>query len=177
MTQPKLPPDLQPFVDAAIAMARKRLEEGHELHGVAFIHAPADQDVGVVVIPMDVAPSKDVWARMVHTISAFAEARFVLVVSEIWVHETPNTPGARSEIDALMEKHGEVRLIPGRRDAVLVQIETHDGLWQGHADVTTVAVASKPGCRTFGAIELHMMTHNEGRLVGLLGSRRRGKPT
>lgn len=171
MSAREISAELRPLVDAAIAMARTRLESGEELTGIAFIDAPmaGGNAKGFVVVPMSSAPSKDAWRRMVTTVSSFTDARFVLLVSEVWIHET----ATKADLDRLLAEHKEVRLMPGRREAVLVQIETHDGLWQGEADVVPFAVSAKGG-RTFGALELKMPAHSEGRVVGLLAPRQRG---
>lgn len=177
MADRTIPAEWQPLIDSAVTWARRLLERGEELCGTAFIDAPEMQPPssvpGLIIIPMSEMLSKDAWARAVRTVSSFAEARFVMVASEVWLHETGSKGEAhRAELNRLLDQHGEVRLIPGRREAMLVQIETHDGMWQGIADVVPLAVALKAGCKTFGALELTMPKHNEGRLVGLLGSKR-----
>lgn len=169
MTARQIPADLWPYVEAAIAIARQRLERGDEMDGTAFIDAPAGQGAeGVVVVPMTGAPTKDAWARLIRTVASFAEARFVLLVSEVWLSDATSL----EELDRMVAQYKEVRLMPGRREAVLVQLETHDGLWQGEAEIVALAASAKGG-RTFGNVEMRMPTHSEGRVVGLLGRRKR----
>jgi hypothetical protein len=218
MTRP-LPLELQHLIDGAVAMVRERLEAGGEFPGHAFIDAPnvlghPDPKVGrllrkgLIVIPMTEFPDKDMWARFVRTMSSLVEARFVMVVTEVWVTAGDNT----EETDRLLKQYHEVRLIPGRHEAMMVQIETHEGFWQGIAYLRnlgggaaprrerqadgnfSVAIEGPKGTvtypdlsddeatqlskrfvdgRTFDTPALSQPTINSGRLVGLLGSRKR----
>ena len=178
MTAREIPADLWPYVEAVIALARGRLEQGEELTGVAFVDAPAIRSgdpvvhdaakaEGVAVVPMKDAPTKDAWARLVRTVASLAEARFILIVSEAWFATVDNREAMREKL----AEFKEVRFMPGRREVVMVQLETHDGLWQGEADVVPLALSTKGG-KTFGKVEMHMPVDMEGRFIGLLGRRR-----
>lgn len=164
----EVPAGYRQLIDRAIDTTRKQLETGKAVPGLAFIDARADDKLGMVIIPMAAAPSKDAWAKMVRFVSEIAEARFVLLVSEIWMIEGRT----KAEMDERREQYKEVRLMPGNREGLLVQLETHDGMWQGLADVTPLAVAAKPGCKTFGTVEFDKPRHYEGRFASLLGSKR-----
>lgn len=155
-----LPDDLQPIVEAATNEARRKLEAGEEIPGLAFLKIP-DGD-GCAMIPMSMFPHKDLWARFVRGVSEIAESPFVLIVSEVWVAESSN----RDDVEKLVEQYGQVRHVPGRREALLVQIETHVAFWQGFAYLEK----RDGGGKTFGTLDLKMMS-GEGRLVGLLGRR------
>jgi hypothetical protein len=176
----QLPAEFRGLIESAIRMARTKLEAGEELPGVAFIDAPAAPAVHVtrmVVIPMSEVPTKDAWARMIRTVSALAEARFVMVVTECWITAVND----KAAIDELMKQYGEVRFMPGRHEAVLAQIETHDGFWQGFAYTrnlgsgSAAATGTAQAPKTFDEIKLVMPKANEGRMVGLLGSRKQPK--
>lgn len=187
MSRP-LPAQWQPMIDAAITYARTRIEAGDEIPGLGFIDAPTlppDVDLpgnptkgpsllaGMIVIPMQTTPNKDVWARMVRTLSGFVEARFVMVVSEVWIG--PATMTTKEEADAAMAKYGSVQNMPGRREMLMVNLETREGFWLGLAQIV-----EKPGRharggaaqKTFGELKLEMTPHLTGRFAGLLGSRK-----
>lgn len=179
MTSRPLPDHLRPLIEGAIKTARKKLEAGRELPGLAFIDAPhggpestgmhgvevTEAGNSLIVIPMVAAPSKDAWARLVRLVTGWAESRFVMVVSEVWMRNRGDT---KEDFEALMQQYGQVRLMPGAKEALLVQVETHDGFWHGIADVVPFPASANKDAKTFGALDFNMADTFTGRLVGLL---------
>lgn len=163
--KPELPADIRALVDRAIDVARKKLEGGGELTGMAFV----EMANGFLVLPTPHERLKDAWARFVRETSAIVGSRFVLLVSEVWLNETTD----RAELERLLDQYKEVRYFPGSRDGVVVQVETHDGLWKGDADVVPFPLVK--GGRTFGAVELEMPPDQEGRFASLLGRQREAR--
>jgi hypothetical protein len=165
-TAPSLPADLRPMIDAVIRTAKAKLEAGDEIPGVAFVDTMRS-DERFVALPMSGFPTKDLWAGAVRFVSSQSDARFVIVMSEVW---TASVERGDTATIARLNREG-VASQPGRQEMMLVQIETHEGLWCGLAPLKPfMGPGLRPG-KTFDPPDLEAPLHGEGRLGGLLGRR------
>jgi hypothetical protein len=171
----EIPEHLRPLVDRAISAARELIEKGGELPGVAFIDTNMDTDPGkpgFVVIPMSMVGAalpvgmtggdvKDAWAKMVQFAARATEARFVMVVSEVWYVDDP---AHAANHDAILKQYGSLQNAPMSIEGITFVVETHAGNWMGLAPLTKTG-----GKKSFGEVKLGL-ANATGRLFGLLGA-------
>jgi hypothetical protein len=174
MTTPPLPEHLRPLIDRAERAARELIRNGGEISGMAFIDTNTEdpKQPGFVVIPMAEVPGikdhpgrgKDLWRVWVQTIADFTDARFVMVVSEVWYLAQESA----KHHDAILKEYGSLQNAPMSIEGIHIAVETHDGHWMALAPITK----GPDGRKTFDALN-YGMSNMSGRLVGLLGTKNR----
>lgn len=151
-----VPLELRNYVEAMATVARENLERDGKLTPVAFI---GTMDGNGTMLGGLAGLGKDGSARAIRAFAKKLDADFVLHIDEAWTTSTTD----KDEVARLREKYKEVRLMPGRVDCVMFQLETRVGQFMGLPTREPFGETF-----TFGPINMQFMDHGEGRFVGLL---------
>jgi hypothetical protein len=137
-----------PVVTNAIEVARKNVRESDEFVPVWFVGGK-DGGLNIVATPFvgpDEHATKDAVVVAVKKIAAGCDAEFILFISECWTlagdkEATEEYMNHRERFPNGLADH------PKRREAILVNLHTHDGVRLGMADIL-------PG-RVMGEVNWH----------------------
>lgn len=130
------------MLDGIVVQARKNLEMSGRLLPVAFIFG-RDKTVHIVGCPWKDAEEKDEIVRSLQQFCRDKQAVAIAIVAEAWAVGEDDIIGDAPPADQ-----------PKRKEIFTLYVETLDGYWAGHSDITRDA-KGKP---SFGEVKYEPMT-------------------
>jgi hypothetical protein len=123
---------LRDLIDTCLKTARSQLvDDGKITPAVLVCHG--ENEVEVVPAVFNSPADKDRLAFMVRGLAGALDAHTIVLASEIWTLASHVKP---EEYKHLLATYKEVRLMPGRIEAVMVNVETRDGeKWHAQAEI------------------------------------------
>lgn len=125
----------------ALDHARRILKSGDELMPAAFVINTARRTCLIVGGAFKSNDDKDYFAESVRQAASKHAADAVLMLSEVWSLHAKD----RDRYDAIRDQYGSLEHYPGRRDQLMVKLESRAGNWLGLADLLPAKKGRKPG--------------------------------
>ncbi len=104
--------NIKEFAEDMMKNMKSIIESGREATPMLF-RVSMDDNIDIIAIPMD-EDSKDEVSFLLKALASQPTTAYVLFLCDAWTAETKS----KEEYEQLKEQYGEVRLVPGRREAV-----------------------------------------------------------
>ncbi len=152
---------IAPLIDRA----RILLEDGENLHPIAFVGSPEKRTIGTVVLSTAEGDVQDGSAEQVRRAAYREDADFVFTIMEAW----GLPPNKVDKYQAILEQYGSIEASPYAIDLVSFALETRDGSWVAQVEVKPKGVSKRK--KTFGEPRFRLFTESAGGYAELLPQR------
>lgn len=149
------------FLSKIIEQAQQNLKNHSQLSPVAFLISHASKKTEILGSGFSNPDEKDFFAETVKQRASKMQADAICFLAESWTlpqkYQTPDM------VQSILKKYGSVSNFPERKEIVMINLETDEGVWVGMSDLKPAKKGKKMvGIKWQKSPELH------GRFANLL---------
>jgi hypothetical protein len=149
------------FLSKIIKLAQQNLKNDSQLLPVAFLISHASKKTEILGSDFSNPEEKDFFAETVKQRANKMQADAICFLAESWT--IPEKYQKPDMVQSILKKYGSVSNFPERKEIVLINLETNEGVWVGMSDLKP----AKKGKKMVG-IKWMKSPELQGRFANLL---------
>lgn len=121
------------LLNKIIEQIQKNLKSQEQLLPVAFLLNQESKKTEIIGLPFKNEEDKDYHAEMLRQKASRMQADAICFLSEAWT--LPKKYTSKDMVKSILQKYGEIANFPEKVEIVIINFETHEGIWTGIADI------------------------------------------
>jgi hypothetical protein len=121
------------FLNKIIEQAQQNLKNHSQLLPIAFLISHENKKTELVGSNFSDVNEKDYFAETVRQRASKIQADAICFLAESWT--VPEKYQNKDMVESILQKYGQISNFPEKKEIVMINLETTDGLWIGMSDL------------------------------------------